>query len=61
MKAEEVHAGHYRRALESVLAKRDLPVTKIVICPICGNIFLDQVPDQCPICKALKKKFREVP
>jgi rubrerythrin len=60
MKAEEVHAGHYRRALESVLAKRDLPVTKIVICPICGNVFLDQVPDQCPICKALKKKFREV-
>ena len=60
MKAEEVHAGLYRKALESVQGKRDLTVTRIFLCPICGNIFLDQTPDQCPICKAFKKKFREV-
>jgi rubrerythrin len=60
MKAEEVHAGHYRKALEAVQGKRDLTATKIFLCPVCGNIFLDQVPDQCPICKAFKKKFREI-
>ena len=60
MKAEEVHAGHYKKALEAVQGKRDLAVSKVFLCPICGNIFLDQVPDQCPICKAFKKKFREV-
>jgi rubrerythrin len=60
MKAEEVHAGLYRKALEAVQGKRDLAVTKIFLCPVCGNIFLDVVPDQCPICKAFKKKFREV-
>ncbi|HMA04948.1 MAG TPA: hypothetical protein VKO45_03390 [Methanomicrobiales archaeon] len=27
---------------------------------MCGNIFLDVVPDQCPICKAFKKKFKEI-
>jgi rubrerythrin len=60
MKAEEVHAGLYRKALEAVQGKRDLAATKIFLCPVCGNIFLDQVPDQCPICKAFRKKFREV-
>ena len=60
MKAEEVHAGLYGKALESVQGKRDLTAGKIFLCPICGNIFLDQVPDQCPICKAFRKKFREV-
>ncbi|MDD1666075.1 MAG: rubrerythrin family protein [Methanomicrobiales archaeon] len=60
MKAEEVHAGHYQKALEAVQGKRDLSAAKIFLCPICGNIFLDVVPDQCPICKAFKKKFREV-
>jgi rubrerythrin len=60
MKAEEVHAGLYKKALEAVQGKRDLTAAKIFLCPICGNIFLDQVPDQCPICKAFRKKFREV-
>ena len=61
MKAEEVHAGHYQKALEAVRGKRDLAANKVFLCPVCGNIFLDTVPDQCPICKAFKKKFREIP
>ena len=61
MKAEEVHAGFYKKALEAVQGKRDLAASKIFLCPICGNIFLDTVPDQCPICKAFRKKFKEVP
>ena len=60
MEAEKVHAGHYQKALESVQGKRDFNASKIFLCPICGNVFLDAVPDQCPICKAFKKKFREV-
>jgi len=60
MKAEEVHAGHYQAALAAVQGKRDLTAAKIFLCPVCGNIFLDTVPDQCPICKAFKKKFREI-
>jgi rubrerythrin len=60
MKAEEVHAGHYKNALVAVQGKRDLAANKIFLCPICGNVFLDQVPDQCPICKAFRKKFKEV-
>ena len=60
MKAEEVHAGLYQKALEAVRGKRDLTAAKIFLCPVCGNVFLDTVPDQCPICKAFKKKFKEI-
>ena len=60
MEAEKVHAGHYQKALEGVQGKRDLSASKVFLCPVCGNIFLDTVPDQCPICKAFKKKFREI-
>ncbi len=60
MKAEEVHAGFYQKALAGVQGKRDLTAAKIFLCPICGNVFLDTMPDQCPICKAFKKKFTEV-
>mgnify|MGYP006267196747 CR=1 FL=1 len=45
MKAEEVHAGLYKKALEAVQGKRDLTATKIFLCPICGNVFLNTVPD----------------
>ena len=60
MEAEKVHAGHYQKALDGVQGKRDLSASKVFLCPVCGNIFLDTVPDQCPICKAFKKKFREI-
>ena len=58
--AEEVHAGLYKKALDAVNGKRDLPADKVSVCSICGNIFLGEAPPQCPICKAFKKKFVEV-
>jgi rubrerythrin len=58
--AEEVHAGMYKKALDAVNTKRDLPSDKVSVCSICGNIFLGEAPPQCPICKAFKKKFVEI-
>jgi rubrerythrin len=60
MKAEEVHADLYRKALAAVEGKRDLNVNKISICPVCGNIFFGDPPEKCPICSIFKKKFHEV-
>jgi rubrerythrin len=61
MKAEEVHAGLYQEALKAVGSKRDISAKKVYLCPICGNIWHGEPPDQCPICKAFKKVFREIP
>lgn len=60
MKAEEVHAGLYRKALAAIKAKQDIGREKIFLCPVCGNIEIGKVPDKCPICGVFGKQFREI-
>ncbi len=60
MKAEEVHAGLYMKALAAVKAGSDIGREKVFLCPICGNIEIGKAPDKCPICSAFGKQFREI-
>ena len=60
LQAEEVHAGLYREALKSLNAGQDMSNRTVWLCPVCGNIFLGQAPDKCPICNVFKKIFREI-
>ncbi len=60
MKAEQVHAGLYEKALKAVSAGKDLDVSKVFLCPVCGNIALDAAPGACPICGVPGKKFQEI-
>ncbi|MDD1694376.1 MAG: rubrerythrin family protein [Methanoregula sp.] len=60
MKAEQVHAGLYRKALDAVKAGHDLGREKVFLCPVCGNIEIGRVPDKCPICGVFGKQFREI-
>ncbi|HNX18406.1 MAG TPA: rubrerythrin family protein [Methanoregula sp.] len=60
MKAEEVHAGLYKKALAAIKAGHDLGRETVYLCPICGNIMTGQAPDKCPICGVFKKQFREI-
>jgi rubrerythrin len=60
MKAEEVHANHYKEALKAISGGHDLSGQKVILCPICGNIFRGEAPERCPICGAFKKVFKEI-
>ncbi|PKL65852.1 MAG: rubrerythrin [Methanomicrobiales archaeon HGW-Methanomicrobiales-3] len=60
MKAEEVHAGLYKKALAAIKAGSDLSREKVYLCPVCGNIETGKLPDKCPICGVFAKQFREV-
>lgn len=60
MKAEQVHAGLYEKALASVKAGKDLESSEIYLCPTCGNVVLDTPPGSCPICGVPGKKFIEI-
>ncbi len=60
MKAEEVHAGLYTKAAEAVKAGKDLEAGKILLCPVCGNVALDQAPETCPICGVPGARWREI-
>lgn len=57
---EEIHHGFYSEALESLKAGKDIAVTKISICPVCGNTVKGDVSDKCPICGVPADKFFEV-
>lgn len=60
MKAEEVHATNYKKALDAVSEGDDLDVSKILLCPVCGNIQFDEAPEKCPICGVPGRMFKEV-
>jgi rubrerythrin len=60
MKAEEVHAKLYRKALDAVKSKKDMGREKIFLCPVCGNIEVVKPPEKCSICGVFGKQFREI-
>ena len=60
MKAEQVHAALYKKALDAIKAGHDIGREKVFLCPVCGNIELGKVPDKCPICGVFGKQFKEV-
>jgi rubrerythrin len=57
---EEIHHGLYAEALNAAKAGKDLPATKIFVCPVCGNTVRGQAPDKCPICGTSKDQFKDV-
>jgi rubrerythrin len=60
MAVEMIHHDLYSKALESVQGGKDLPDAKILICPVCGNTFVGEAPDVCPICGVKHERFFEV-
>ena len=55
---EKVHAGLYRKALESLEAKA--PPSDWWVCSVCGMTVEGEPPDECPVCRARKQAFRKV-
>ena len=59
-KVEAIHADMYKKAIDSVKVKQDLPKADMYVCPICGNTFEGNAPDVCPICGTPKDKFMKI-
>lgn len=58
--AEAVHAQLYKLALEAAEKGKDLDVSEIYLCPICGNIEFGKPENNCPICGTLASKYVKV-
>jgi rubrerythrin len=54
---EEVHAGLYKKALDSLGSNED---TDYYVCEICGYTAEGEAPDECPVCKAKKQAFSKI-
>jgi rubrerythrin len=52
---EKVHAQLFKKALDT-MDKKELK--DIYVCSVCGYTVEGDPPDNCPVCKALKKLFK---
>ncbi len=59
-RAEKVHAGLFRQALEALKAGKDLSQMEVYLCPVCGDVEFGVPPDRCPICGAPAAKFQKI-
>jgi rubrerythrin len=53
---EKVHAALYQKALESLGVNT---AVDYYVCSVCGYTAEGEAPDNCPVCKALKKAFHK--
>lgn len=59
IEAEKDHAVMFDEAQEIVKSGVDLPAKKVYVCSVCGHTVYDDAPDRCPVCRAVKAKFKE--
>lgn len=57
---EKVHHKLYEAALEAVENGKDLEKNDVYICPVCGYTHEGDPPEECPVCGAVKKVFRQI-
>jgi len=54
---EARHAALYKKAMSDMLAERE---TDYYVCQVCGYINEDHAPDNCPVCGAVKTRFKKI-
>jgi rubrerythrin len=57
---EKIHEDHFQRALETIESGKDLDDKDVSVCPVCGNTFLGDAPETCPICQAPRDRFIKI-
>ena len=57
---EEVHAGLYKKAQDTLKTKKPLSGVDYYICKVCGNTVEKHAPEKCTICGAPKAQFLRV-
>ncbi len=60
LKAEEVHAKLYAKALAALEANTDMAAAEVYLCTVCGNIEFGKPTERCPICKAPADKYVKI-
>ncbi len=58
LEAEKVHAELYQKAKEAVAKGQDTEFNPVHVCQVCGFTAEGEAPDICPVCGALKDKFK---
>ncbi|MGQ9719620.1 MAG: rubrerythrin family protein [Nitrososphaerales archaeon] len=59
LQAEKVHSSMYQRARQVVESEKDIELRPVYICEKCGYTVEGEAPNKCPICGALKERFKK--
>jgi len=59
-KVEKIHHANYAKALESIKTGKDLDDVDYWVCQHCGNLFVGETPEVCPICQHPKSEFKKI-
>ena len=58
LQVEKIHEKLYEETIKAVKAGKDIKEEVYHVCPVCGCTFEgEDLPDNCPICKAKKESF----
>jgi rubrerythrin len=57
--SEKVHVCLYQKAKKAVDSKKDLELSSLNVCQVCGYTVDGEAPVKCPICNSPKEKFKE--
>ncbi|MCF7893344.1 MAG: rubrerythrin family protein, partial [Candidatus Omnitrophica bacterium] len=59
LEAEKIHAQMYKEAKEEVSQEKDITLSDLYICDVCGHTVEGEAPEVCPICKAKRERFQK--
>jgi rubrerythrin len=59
-RVEQIHHKLFQAALKNLEAGKDLKDVPYYVCQVCGNTVDGEAPDRCPICGALRSKFKKI-
>jgi len=59
LEAEKIHAELYKKAREEVLEGKDIDISEVYICPVCGYTHVGKPPGKCPVCGLGSDKFKK--
>jgi rubrerythrin len=59
LEAEKQHAELFTRAQDAAKEGNDIELKAVYICPICGHTILDEAPDRCPVCGAIREAYKK--
>lgn len=59
LQAEKIHSAMYQEAKQSADEGKDIVLKDIHICSVCGYTLEGDAPQTCPVCGAIKDKFKK--
>ena len=57
LRSDGEHADLYRDAMKDMLRGREIDY---YVCQICGHIHLGEAPENCPVCRAVRGRFKRI-